>query len=190
MAKVSRKTREEARRLFLTGEMNMNAEIAARLGVKPHTVGLWRRQEDWDGLRLKIDRRAAELFCEKIATDKVTLNVRHFRFWELVLAKLAEDLKGKKQPDVRDMERVAGILERAQRGQRVAKGMSASGETEESVRAQAQAEIRRLIDAFIDSVKENVKDEETRERIRRTVLEALPGEEDDGTGDGGDEVAH
>ena len=60
MAKVSRKTREEARRLYLTGEMNMNAEIATRLSVKPHTVGLWRRQEDWDGLRLKIDRRAAE----------------------------------------------------------------------------------------------------------------------------------
>jgi len=190
MAKVSRKTREEARRLYLTGEMNMNAEIATRLSVKPHTVGLWRRQEDWDGLRLKIDRRAAELFCEKIATDKVTLNVRHFRFWELVLARLAEDLKAKKNLDVREMERVAGILERAQRGQRVAKGMSANGETEESVRAEAQAEIRRLIDAFVDSVKENVKDEETRERIRRRVLEAIPAEEDDGAGESGDEGVH
>ena len=190
MAKVSRKTREEARRLVLTGEMRLNSEIATRLGVKPHTVGLWRRQEGWDALLVKIDRRAAEMFCEKIATDKVTLNIRHFRFWELVLVKLAEDLKGKKQLDTREMERVAGILERAQRGQRVAKGMSASGETEESVRAQAQAEIRRLIDAFIESVKENVADEETRDRIRRSVFEALPGEEDDGTGEPGDEITH
>ncbi len=190
MAKAPSKVREEARRLFLTGEITNNVEIATRLGLKPHTIGLWRRQEDWDGLRLKIDRRAAEMFCEKIATDRVTLNVRHFRFWELVLAKLAEDLKGRKTLDVRDMDRVAGILERAQKGQRVAKGMSANGETDESVRAQAQAEIRRLIDAFVDSVKEHVTDEETRDRIRRAVLEALPGQEDDGTGHGEDPVTH
>ena len=73
MAKVSSKTREEAGRLFLTGEMRLNSEIAVRLGVKAHTVGLWRRQEDWDGLQLKVDRRAAQMFVEKIATDRVTL---------------------------------------------------------------------------------------------------------------------
>ena len=74
------KSREEARRLYLTGEVTLNSEIAARLKIKPHTVGRWRREEDWDGLRMKIDRRAAELFVEKIATDRVTLNVRHYRF--------------------------------------------------------------------------------------------------------------
>ena len=62
MGRSLTKSREEARRLYLTGEISTNAEIAARLKVKPHTVGTWRRQEDWDGLRLKIDRRAAELF--------------------------------------------------------------------------------------------------------------------------------
>jgi uncharacterized protein YjcR len=190
MPKVATKTREEARRLYLTGEMTSNAEIAVRLGVKPHTVGLWRRQEDWDGLRLKIDRRAAEMFVEKIATDRVSLNVRHFRYWELVLAKLAQDLKGKMPPPIREMERIAGILERAQKGQRVAKGMSANGETDESVRAQAQSEIRKLIDAFIESVKENVADEETRDRIRRAIFDALPEETDDGTGEPGDPVTH
>ena len=190
MKRTLSKAREEARRLFLTCEMTTNAEIAARLKVKPHTIARWRTQEDWDGLRLKIDRRAAQMFCERIATDRVTLNVRHFRFWELVLAKLAEDLKSKKTIDAKEMERISGILDRAQKGQRLAKGMSVSGETEETVRAQAQAEIRRLIDAFIDSVKENVQDEETRDRIRRAILNALPQEEDDGTGDGGDEVTH
>ncbi len=188
--KATGRLREEARRLYLTGEITTNAEIAARLGLKPHTVGVWRRQEDWDGLRLKIDRRAAEMFVEKIATDRVTLNVRHYRFWELVVARLAEDLKGKKSIDVRDLERVAGILDRAQKGQRLAKGMSITGETEEAIRAQAEAEIRRLIDVFIESVKENVRDEETRERIRRTLLEALPEEPDEGTGESDDEIAH
>ena len=93
MPKSLSKKREEARRLFLTGEMDTNREIAVRLGVKPHTIGAWRRQEDWDGLRLKVDRRAAEMFVEKIATDRVTLNLRHFRYWELLLARMAEDLK-------------------------------------------------------------------------------------------------
>src|SRR5713101_4187570 len=185
MAKAPSKVREEARRLFLTGEITNNVEIATRLGVKPHTIGRWRRVEDWEGLRQKIDRRAAEMFVEKIATDRVTLNVRHFRFWELVLAKLAEELKGKRTLDIRDMERVAGILERAQKGQRVAKGLSTSGETEESLRAQAQAENRKLIDAVTDAVKENVKDEETRDKIRRAILARLPEEEVGGTGDGG-----
>src|SRR5712692_10915107 len=178
MPKLLIKAREEARKLFLGGEMNTNSEIAARVGVKAHTVGRWHRLEDWDSLRQKIDRRAAEMFVEKIATDRVTLNVRHFRFWELVLAKLAEELKGKKTLDVRDMERVAGILERAQKGQRVAKGLSTSGETEESLRAQAQAENRKLVDVVIDAVKENVRDEETRDKIRRAILEKLPEEED------------
>lgn len=170
------KAREEARKLFLSGEAEANTEIAARLKVKPHTIGKWRKEEDWDGLRVKIDRRAAEMFVEKIATDRTTLNVRHYRLWDLVLAKLGEDLKSKGPLEIREMERVAGILDRAQKGQRLAKGLSLSGETEEAIRAQSQAEIRTLIDAFIDSVKENVGDEETRERIRKSLMKALPEE--------------
>ena len=72
------------------------------------------------------------------------------------------------------LRRIAGILDRAQKGQRLAKGLSASGETEEKIRAQSEAEIRGLIDAFIDAVKENVEDEETRERIRKALMESLP----------------
>ncbi len=184
---LSRK-REEACRLYLAGEVSTNAEIAARLKIKPHTVGRWRREEDWDGLRLKIDRRAAELFVEKIATDRVSLNVRHYRYWELVLAKLAEGMKEKTSLDTRDLDRIAGIVDRAQKGQRLAKGLSVGGETEEAIRAQGQAEVRRLIDTFVEAVKEHVSDEATREQIRQSVLESLPQEADDGTGDGEDTV--
>jgi hypothetical protein len=181
--------REEARRLYLTGEMTTNAEIAARLRTKPHTIGRWRRDEDWDGLRMKVDRRAAEMFVEKIATDRVTLNVRHYRIWELLLAKLMEDLKATNTLDIRDMERIAGVVDRAQKGQRLAKGMSVAGETEEMIRAEAQAENRRLVDTFIQAIKENVPSEEVRDRIRRTILDQLPQETDAGAGFAGDEVA-
>ena len=182
------KRREEARRLYLAGEVSTNSEIAARLGVKAHTVGRWRREEDWDDLRLKIDRRAADLFVEKIASDRVTLNVRHYRYWELLLAKLAEDMKQRTNLDVRDLDRIAGILDSAQKGQRLAKGLSVTGETEEAIRAQGQAEVRRLIDTFVEAVKEHVPDEETRDQIRRTVVQSLPQETDDGTGDTEDPV--
>jgi hypothetical protein len=190
MKRSHRKRREEARRLYLTGEISTNAEIAARLGVKPHTVGRWAREEDWTGLRTKIDIRAAELFIEKIATDRVTLNLRHYRLWELLLARLAEDLKGRKGLDVRELERIAGILEKAQKGQRLAKGLSVSGETEEAIRAQAEAEMRRIVDAFIDAVKENVHDEEARDRIRQAIISALPEEEGAGTGQPEHAVVH
>src|SRR3970282_1288260 len=147
MKRTNTKKREDARRLYLTAEITTNAEIAARLKVKPHTVGRWRREEDWDGLRLKVDRRAAELFVEKIATDRVTLNVRHYRLWELVLAKLAEDLKSQKAIDIRDMERIAGILDRAQKGQRLAKGLSTGGGAEEAILPPAQREKRRVVES-------------------------------------------
>ena len=190
MKRSHSKTREEARRLFLTGEMTTNREIAARLKVKAHTIGRWSKEEDWPGLRSKIDIRAAELFVDKIATDRVTLNVRHYRMWELLVAKLAEDLKARQTVDIRELERLASILDKAQKGQRLAKGLSVAGETEEAIRAQSVTEMRKLVDAFVDSIKENVDDEETRDRIRRDILDALPEAEDAGAGESGDAVGH
>lgn len=184
------KAREEARRQFLAGEAETNAEIAARLKVKPHTVGKWRKEENWDDLRRKIDRRAAEMFVEKIATDRTALNLRHYRYWDLLINNLGETLKQQKSLDVRELDKIAGILDRAQKGQRLAKGLSTGGETEEAVRAQSQAEIRRLIDTFIDITKETVDDEATRGHIHRAIIEALPEEEGAGTGEPGDEGSH
>lgn len=181
-------TRAEARRLYLAGELVKNADIAKRLHVKPHTVGRWRQEEGWDALRLKVDRRAAELFVEKIASDRVDLNVRHFRIWELLLAKLLEGLKTAKGLDVRELDRLAGIVERAQKGQRLAKGLTVHGETEEAIRAQGEAEVRQLIDTFIDAVKEAVPDEEIRDQLRQKILAALPEAEGVGAGVAEDEV--
>jgi hypothetical protein len=86
------------------------------------------------------------------------------------------------------MERIAAIVDRAQKGQRLAKGLSVSGETEEAIRAQGEAEVRQLIDTFIDAIKETVPDEETRDRLRLRILSALPDPEDDRAGFAQDEV--
>jgi hypothetical protein len=181
MPKHAKSKREEARRLYLTGEASSVAEIAKRLKIKPHTVGVWRKEEDWDALRLKIDRQAAEKLVEQLATERVTLNSQHFKSWGVVLSRLFSSVQtGLKLDEIRSLERVAGILEKAQRGQRLARGLSLDGQTEEQIRAQAEADGRGLIDLFIDVVKQEVADEQTRDRIARALLERCPTESDDG----------
>ena len=175
-----------AREMFLTGEMDSNAAIARCLRVKPHTIARWRRAEKWDDLLLKIDRRAAELFVEKIASDRGDLNIRHFRFWEALLTKLASVLQRQPDMNIRDLERMAGIVERSQKGQRLAKGLSTSGDTEETIRAQSEAEIRTLIDLFVETIREHISDEKIRDNIRQQLLAALPQEAGPGAGDARD----
>ena len=177
MARHSKKTREEARRLYLTSEVTSIAEIARRLNAKPHTVGQWKREEGWDAARIRIERRAAEQLVDKLASERVTLNTSHFRLWGLVVSNLFEVMKDKGM-DVRSLEKVAGILDRAQKGQRLARGLSLDGQTEEQIRAQAEADGRSLIDLFIDVVKREVPDEQTRDRIARALLEQCPTESD------------
>ena len=180
MARHTARTREEARRLFLTGEVTSVAEIARRLRVKAHTVGAWKREEDWDELRLKIDRRAAEQLVDKLASERVTLNASHFKMWGLVVSELFETLQtGGTAEKVKMLEKVSGILERAQKGQRLARGLSLDGQTEEQIRAEAAAESRKLVDLFIDVVKKQVTDEGLRDRIARALLERLPSETDE-----------
>ena len=178
MAKYSKTKREEARRLYLTGEATSVAEIARRLRIKPHTVGVWRKEEDWDGLRLKVDRQAAEKLVEQLSNERVTLNAQHFKMWGLVVSKLLESMQQRQQIiDTRELEKVAAILEKAQKGQRLARGLSLDGQTEEQVRAQAAADNRALVDLFIDIVNEHVADEDTRDQIAQALIEASPVEE-------------
>lgn len=184
----TKRLRERAREWYLTGDVTSLSEIAKRLKVKPHTVGRWRKDEDWDALRLKVDRRAAEQMAEKIATERVTLNSQHFKLWGVVVSKLFESLQrtGLKTDDVRNLDRVAGILDRAQKGQRLARGLSLDGATEEQIRAEAEADGRALIDLFIDVVKREVDDQQVRDRIARALLEAaeVDDREDEANGGG------
>lgn len=181
-----KRKRREARKLFLGGEIATNAEIARRVGLKPHTVGRYRKEEDWDGLRLKSDRRAAEEMAEKCSSERVSLNMQHYKLFEFGLGHLVKTMKGEGKFTVREVGELMAAIERAQRGQRLARGMSVTGETEEQIRAQAEADHRGLIDAFTDAVKEHIHDEDLRERIAQAVMAKFPGSSDDATNDGAD----
>lgn len=181
MARHSKKLREEARSLFLTMEVTSISEIARRLKVKAHTVGAWRKEEDWDALLLKINKQAAEQLVEKLATERVSLNARHYKFWDAVGSRIVAAL-GKEKIDgeeVKNIERMAAGLERMQKGQRLARGLAQDGQTEEQIRAEAEAEGRALIDGFIDVVKEKIKDPALRDEIAQALLGRMPAETDE-----------
>jgi hypothetical protein len=173
--------REEARQLYLTGEILSIAEIARRLKVKAHTVGQWRKEEEWDALRVRIERHAAEQLVEKLASERVTLNTQHFKLWNTIVSQLFGLLSqpSLSRDDIRQLDRAAAILDKAQKGQRLARGLSLDGQTEEQIRAEAAAETRHLIDTFIAVVKNEVPEEPVRDRIARRLLESLPLEDAD-----------
>jgi hypothetical protein len=176
MPRHSRKIREEARQLFLTGEVTSISEIARRVRVKAHTIGVWKREEDWDALRIRIDKRAAEQLVERLATERVNLNAQHYKLWNAVVARVYGSMGKDKLAtnDIRDLERVAAILERAQKGQRLARGLSLDGQTEEQIRAEAAAETRHLVDLFLQVIKVEIADPATRDRIAKAVIDRLP----------------
>jgi hypothetical protein len=96
-----------------------------------------------------------------------------------VVGHLFESLQvqGLQPEQVRTLERISTILERAQKGQRLARGLSLDGQTEEQIRAEAAAETRHLIDLFVEVVRTEVAEEETRDRIARALLARLPQDE-------------
>jgi phage protein D len=117
--------------------------------------------------------------AERIASERVELNERHFKGWSVVFGQVFEKMQngGLDGDKIRNLERVAAILDRAQKGQRLARGLSLDGKTEEQIRAEAAAESRSLVDAFLDIVKEEVPDEDVRDRIARALFERCPSEQ-------------
>jgi hypothetical protein len=182
VARHSQKLREEARQLYLTGEVTSISEIARRVKAKPHTIGAWKRDEDWDGLRIKISKRAAEQLVERLATERVNLNSTHYKLWNSLIARVYGSLGKDKLggDEIRELERVASILDKAQKGQRLARGLALDGQTEEQIRAEAAAESRHVVDTFLQVVKREVADEATRDRIARAILALVPAGTDEG----------
>jgi len=122
-----------------------------------------------------------------IASENVSTNVTHFKVWGVLLKKLIHTLDNPDSEKVRILERQAAVAERAQRGQRIARGLSADGQTEEMIRAEAQADYRALVDAVIEAVHVHVPDEVVREKIAQAVMGKYPRAADDPQDDGSEQ---
>ena len=127
---------------------------------------------------LKIDRHAAEQLAERIASERVSLNATHFRLWGVVVAQLFERLQqgGLSGDEIRNLDKVAGILDRAQKGQPADTGPVlrpvAPGQ---AARRGGQFRRPHIARRRIDEV----ADEETRDRIAQAMMEASPMEPDE-----------
>ena len=116
------------------------------------------------------------MLVDKLASERVSLNTNHYKLWSVVESQLLESLKTPGSEDkVKNLDRVSAILDRAQKGQRLARGLALDGQTEEQIRADAEG--RQLIDLFIDVVKAEVPDADVRDRIARAILERVPADE-------------
>lgn len=175
MARPSAKTREDARMLFVTGQETSNAELARRFSVKPHTIAKWRKDGGWDNLRLKAEERAAEKLVEEIASERASLNSKHYKAWNLVLSRLFSLIKKDENLDWSQIQKLATVLERVQKGERLAKEM-AMGLREDEIKAAHAGQVRTLVDTFIQAVKENINDEAARDRVATAVWSCLPEE--------------
>ena len=186
MSRAPSEIRKEARRLFLSGTMDTNSEIASLLKVKPHTIGKWRKEEGWDEMWRKAERHHAEGNARAIYSRAVRTNQTHLKLWDVLLTQLAETLTHPDPAKVKMLDTQASIIERGQKGQRLGRGLNLEGETEEKIRAEANAATRKLIDLFIDIVKECVPDEETQDRIGQRILAAVPRQAGVGAADEGE----
>ncbi len=177
MARPSAKTREEARMLFVTGQVATNAELARRFNVKPHTIARWRKEHGWDTLHLKAEQRAVEKLVEEITSERIAVNTRHSQFWSLLESHLLAYMKNKTKGelDLTEIHKLAAVVERLQKGERLAKEM-AMGLREDEIKAAHAGQMRTLVDTFIQAVKENINDEDLRDRIATAVWSCLPEE--------------
>lgn len=163
--------------LFVTGQVASNAELGRHFSVKPHTIGKWRKDGGWDSFRLKAEEHAAEKLVEEISSERVVVNAKHSKFWDLLTSHLLANLKNMTNGefDLTQIQKFAAVLERLQKGERLAKDM-ATGLREDEIKAAHAGQMRTLVDTFIQAVKENVNDEQTRDRIATAVWSCLPEE--------------
>ena len=85
------RSREEALRLFLTGEATTNTAIAARLKVKPRDVAKWRKVQDWKACKGRMLELAHRRLLEQFA-PLTAMSANHLKVWGLMLMAMGTTL--------------------------------------------------------------------------------------------------
>ncbi len=158
VARASSKTREEARRLYLTGDVDHErGDRRALEGEAAHRrpVAAGRRTGTASvGRSIAGPRRCSSRRSLRTGTQ---LNAQHFQLWGLVVTQLLGALKGaspRRRSGTSTRRRGFSIAPR--RGSASPAALHWTARPRSRSGREAQAEIRHLIDVFIDTVKENV----------------------------------
>ncbi len=97
--------------------------------MKARTVARYRKEEGWDELRVKVDRQAAEKLVESLAGERTSLNLRHFRYWDAILAQVGEAMKTDTAHGIRELERLTHIVERCRKASGSLAASASTGRT-------------------------------------------------------------
>ena len=92
------------------------------------TLTRWRREGNWDEEKFELEQEAADRARAELLDELASTQRDHFNMWKLFLWQVAEQLKDSEgRPmlikDHGKLEAYSRVLERAQKGQRVALGV-------------------------------------------------------------------
>lgn len=143
----SKKLRRELMQEYLTSGEPL-AEIARKHKIREATLCGWSRAEGWASIREAIETRALEKCIEDAATKLAKHNEKFLKIWDAFLAHVMIGLNtGKEGLPAVELEPLARVAEKAQRGQRVAMNADVPGEYEPSTIAITYTPLREHIAA-------------------------------------------
>lgn len=116
---------DKVRAVYVASETITHAELAHQFGTSLDSVKKRASKEKWAEQRhsvcTQIALKTEEKTIEKISDDRSEVNRVHYEMWGSVIAKLQDALKAALELD--EIETITKALDRAQKGQRLAKDM-------------------------------------------------------------------
>lgn len=132
---ISERVRNQVRSAFLAGQYPGVPQLAKAFNIPSKTIHQWRSSEGWDELKAQIDTEAKRRLVNKLAEKKSEIDDQHFKLWGAFDAQVFMYMK-KAQDDKRligpkTLDTLSKVLERSQKGRRIACGADASIEVRE-----------------------------------------------------------
>ena len=125
-AHYSDRQKAQIRDAWISGQYGSVIGLATAFGVRREVIYSWRRADRWDDDRAKINAETAQIATAAIVSEISAAREKHFELWGRFDSEIEHRLqrfadKGEEVP-LEELETMAKILERAQRGRYFALG--------------------------------------------------------------------
>lgn len=138
----------EAKHTYVTTEASL-AEIAHKFGTSESQVRKRAAAEKWtderNRVRTETEQKTTEKTIELVSDERAQVNAKHYELWGKVIAKLEAALE--KALELDEIETLSKSLDRAHKGQRLAKEM----DKKDDKAPEADDPLRDLAQAIRDS---------------------------------------